>query len=296
MCVNAAKEIIILWLIMSKIVAVTNQKGGVGKTTTCVNLAASLAALKQDVLLIDLDPQGNATVGCGIEKHILEATANEVLLGEVAIQDALITLPIGFDLLASNSDLTLAEVSLLQVDGRENRLKTALAPIQDKFHYIIIDCPPSLNMLTINALVAADSVLIPMQCEYYALEGLTGLMGTINKLCETVNPKLQIEGLLRTMYDARNSLTLQVSEQLQSHFSDKLYTTTIPRNVRLAEAPSFGLPALLYDKTSSGAIAYLALAKEIVARNLPGQVAQPSQPDPQTTTPILLKQRHQEVT
>jgi len=281
---------------MSQIVAVTNQKGGVGKTTTCVNLAASLAALKQDVLLIDLDPQGNATVGCGIEKHILETTANEVLLGEAAIQDALITLPIGFDLLASNSDLTLAEVSLLQADERENRLKDALEPIKDKFHYIIIDCPPALNMLTVNALVAADSVLIPMQCEYYALEGLTGLIGTINKLCETVNPRLQIEGLLRTMYDPRNSLTLQVSEQLQSHFSDTLYTTTIPRNVRLAEAPSFGLPALLYDKASSGAIAYLALAQEILNRNATGQVAQPrSEPGPQATTPILLKQRHQEV-
>lgn len=274
---------------MNKIIAVANQKGGVGKTTTCVNLAASLASLKQDVLLIDLDPQGNATVGCGVEKHILEATANEVLLEEVGIQTAIITLPIGFDLLASNSDLTLSEVSLLQAEQRENRLKNALEQIKHKYHYIIIDCPPSLNMLTVNALVAADSVLIPMQCEYYALEGLTGLIGTIDNITESVNPKLHIEGLLRTMYDGRNSLTIQVSEQLQSHFGDKLYQTTIPRNVRLAEAPSFGLPALLYDKTSSGAVAYLSLAKEIVAKaeqtlNL------------EQTPPPLLKQRQHEVT
>lgn len=274
---------------MSKIIAVANQKGGVGKTTTCVNLAASLAALKQDVLLIDLDPQGNATVGCGVEKHILEATANEVLLGEASIEDTVITLPIGFDLLPANSDLTLAEVSLLQAEQRENRLKVALEPITKRYQYIIIDCPPALNMLTVNALVAADSVIITMQCEYYALEGLTGLLDTLNKLTETVNPKLQIEGLLRTMYDARNSLTLQVSEQLKSHFSDKLYHTTIPRNVRLAEAPSFGLPALLYDKSSAGAIAYCALAQEILANSEQTPTEQPAA----VPAPLLLKQRHE---
>lgn len=281
---------------MSKIIAVANQKGGVGKTTTCVNLAASLASLKKEVLLIDLDPQGNATVGCGVEKHILAASSNEVLLNEATIKGALTTLPIGFDLLAANSDLTQAEVSLLQTDNRENRLKEALDLVKANYDYIIIDCPPSLNMLTVNALVAADSVLIPMQCEYYALEGLTGLIDTINKISQSVNPGLQIEGLLRTMYDARNSLTIQVSEQLQSHFADQLYNTTIPRNVRLAEAPSFGLPALLYDKASSGAAAYLALAKEILLRAEAELAAQQAEAETQTQPPSLLKQRHQEVT
>ncbi|CAM4453082.1 MAG: Chromosome partitioning protein ParA [Legionellaceae bacterium] len=251
---------------MSKIIAIANQKGGVGKTTTSVNLAASIASLKKRVLLIDLDPQGNATVGCGLEKHILEQTINDVLLNEIHVSNAIVILPIGFDLLPANGDLTYAEISLTQLDERENRLKNALAEINASYDYILIDCPPSLNMLTINALVAANSVIIPIQCEYYALEGLTALMNTIHKLSESVNPQLKIEGIVRTMYDARTSLTAQVSEQLQIHFKDILYNSSIPRNVRLAEAPSFGLPALLYDKSSSGAIAYLTLANEMLNR------------------------------
>ena len=252
---------------MSKVLAIANQKGGVGKTTTAVNLAASLAATKRRVLLVDLDPQGNATMGSGIEKHELELSLYDVLTGQARTAAAIVnTGAAGFDLLPSNGDLTAAEVELMTLPRRESRLREALAEVRPDYDYILIDCPPSLNMLTVNALVAAQGVLIPMQCEYYALEGLSALVQTIESIKQTLNPKLEIEGLLRTMYDPRNSLTVDVSAQLMSHFGDKVYGTVIPRNVRLAEAPSHGLPVLTYDRTSRGAVAYLALAGEMNRR------------------------------
>lgn len=253
---------------MTKIIAIANQKGGVGKTTTAINLTASLAAIKQHVLMIDLDPQGSATVGCGINKQEITSTVNELLLGEKNVEHVVIQSQWGFDVMPSNADLTVAEVRLLKSQERQRGLKQKLVNIKEKYNFILIDCPPSLNMLTVNALVAADSVIVPVQCEYYALEGLTSLLGSIERIRKAVNLNLQIEGLLRTMYDGRNRLTVEVSEQLIMHFNEKVYQTVIPRNVRLAEAPSYGQPALYYDKHSQGAAAYLALGSEILRKQI----------------------------
>jgi chromosome partitioning protein len=274
---------------MSRIIAITNQKGGVGKTTTCVNLAASLSATRRAVLLVDLDPQGNATMGSGVDKRELELSGYNLLLDDTPIEQIIVHAEAaGYHLLPANSDLTAAEVQLIQVEDREGRLHRRLASVADRYDYILIDCPPSLNMLTLNALTAADAVFIPIQCEYYALEGLSALLETVEQIREAVNPGLEIEGLLRTMFDARNNLANQVSEQLLEHFGDKVYRTIIPRNIRLAEAPSYGTPVLKYDQTSRGAIAYLALAGELVRREQerqaePGQDAdtghEPPRPD-----------------
>ena len=251
----------------ARIFAVVNQKGGVGKTTTSVNLAAALAREGSRVLLVDLDPQGNATMGSGVDKRATARTVYHVLLG--LGETASIRLRAergGYDLLPANRELAGAEVELVDLERREGRLKAALAGVREDYDYVIIDCPPSLSLLTLNGLVAAHAVLIPMQCEYYALEGLSDLVGTIKRVRANLNPKLEIAGLVRTMYDARNTLAQQVSAQLESHFGDKVYRNIVPRNVRLAEAPSYGTPAVLWDPESKGAQAYLALAQEVLER------------------------------
>lgn len=248
-----------------KILAITNQKGGVGKTTTCVNLAASLASLGKRVLLIDLDPQGNASTGSGIDKAHLKYSIYHVLIGEKTLKEVVVSSEKGgFDIAPSNRDLAGAEVELVNELARENRLKVAISKLDDAYDVVLLDCPPALNLVTVNALTAANAVMIPMQCEYYALEGLSDLVNTIKKVRAHLNPTLEIEGLLRTLFDNRNMLAQQVSAQLISHFGDKVYKTIIPRNVRLAEAPSYGVPVLSYDKSSKGSVAYLELAHEII--------------------------------
>ena len=251
---------------MGRIIAIANQKGGVGKTTTAVNLAAALAAVPRRVLLVDMDPQGNATMASGVDKRELDNSTCEVLFGEATADEAIVKSAEGYDLLPGNIDLTAAEIRLMDESAREQRLKTALAPLRDRYDYLLVDCPPSLSLLTLNALAAADGVIVPMQCEYFALEGLSSLVDTIEALKGKLNPALQIDGIVRTMFDVRNNLANAVSNELTQHFGDKVFRSIIPRNVRLAEAPSHGQSIVGYDRSSRGGIAYLGLAGEIVRR------------------------------
>ena len=252
---------------MSRIFVVANQKGGVGKTSIAVNLCASLAHYGRRALLIDLDPQGNATTGSGVDKSACDKTVYGVLLGEHKMREAVLACEGNYDIVPSNRELAGAEVELIGMERREYRLRDALAPIAKDYDFVVIDCPPALNMLTVNGFTAADAVIIPMQCEYYALEGLSDLVGTLRKVKQNLNPKIEIEALVRTMYDPRSTLTVQVSDELKRHYGEKVFDTVIPRNIRIAEAPSFGKPVLLHDPASKGALAHLQFARELLQRN-----------------------------
>ena len=268
---------------MAKIFCIANQKGGVGKTTTTVNLAAGLTKVGQRVLMIDLDPQGNATMGSGIDKRQLEMTVYDVLLESASVAEARVTAEkCGYDVIGANRELAGAEVEMVALDRREKRLRTALAAVGAEYDFILIDCPPSLSLLTLNGLCAAHGVIVPMQCEYFALEGLTDLVNTIKQVHANLNKNLQIIGLLRVMFDPRITLQQQVSEQLKAHFGDKVFDTVIPRNVRLAEAPSYGLPGVIFDPSARGSQAFVAFAKELVEKMPPASAfAQPAPPIPE---------------
>jgi chromosome partitioning protein len=252
---------------MARVFVVANQKGGVGKTSIAVNLAASLAHYGRKALLVDLDPQGNATTGSGIDKSACEKTVYGVLLGEYPLSEAIVSCDGHYDMVPSNRELAGAEVELIAMEKREFRLRDALAEAAPRYDFVVIDCPPALNMLTVNGFAAADAVIIPMQCEYYALEGLSDLVGTLRKVKQNLNPRIEIEALVRTMYDPRSTLTVQVSDELKRHYGEKVFDTVIPRNIRIAEAPSFGKPVLLHDPTSKGAVAHLQFARELLERN-----------------------------
>jgi chromosome partitioning protein len=252
---------------MARVFVIANQKGGVGKTSVAVNLCASLAHYGRRVLLVDLDPQGNATTGSGVDKTACENTVYGVLLGEHGVPEAVHHCEGNYDIIPSNRDLAGAEVELISLERREFRLRDALGVVAERYDFVVIDCPPALNMLTVNGFAAADAVIIPMQCEYYALEGLSDLVGTLRKVKQNLNPRIEIEALVRTMYDPRSTLTVQVSDELKRHYGDKVFDTVIPRNIRIAEAPSFGKPVLLHDPQSKGAQAHLQFARELLERN-----------------------------